>query len=307
MNLFFVRRQFGTILFLAAMIFIILFSPPTQSQHQFKEVLEDPIVPYPYQDSADISSCSLKTSLIAMNSIPEESSSIGNPETRDKWMKRVAESTIPGSLILDVSAGNRPYRSLWSHCIYKSHEFDGNAKILDDYRGEKDASGKRLHDFFGDVTSTGAPSDSFDVVLLTEVLEHVPQPFLAIKELVRVAKPGGNIYITSPFTSGSHQQPYHFSSGYSQEFYHYAAKELDLEVISIESQGDYFKLMAQEISRALTCARIDPSLDSDVEELKSMLQTYFLKLSHRHGDDSKNKAECANMFTIGFMVHMRKK
>lgn len=252
-------------------------------------------------------SCSLKTSLLALNSLPISASSIGNPQTRDLWMKHIAESTSPGSLVLDVSAGTRPYRPLWSHCTYKSHEFEGNANVIDTSRGEKDTSMKVQHDFKGDITSTGAPSNEFDVVLLTEVLEHVPQPFLAIKELARIAKPGGNIYITSPFTSGSHQQPYHFSSGYSKEFYHYAAKELDLEVVSIESQGDYFKFMAQEISRALTSVHIDPTLDADVEELRSTVSNYLLKLSHLHGDGSKNKAYWADMFTIGFMAHLRKK
>jgi SAM-dependent methyltransferase len=222
-------------------------------------------------------------------------------------MKQVAENTPPGSFVLDVSAGARPYRPLWSHCTYKTHEFEGNADVIDTFRGEKDASMKVQHDFKGDITSTGAPSNEFDVVLLTEVLEHVPQPLLAIKELARIAKSGGNIYITSPFTSGSHQQPFHFSSGYSKEFYHYAAKELDLEVVSIESQGDYFKLMAQEISRVLTCAHSNPTFDSDVKELRSTISNYLLKLSHLHGDDSKNKAYCADMFTIGFMAHLRKK
>jgi ubiquinone/menaquinone biosynthesis C-methylase UbiE len=251
--------------------------------------------------------CSLKSSLYSINSLPELESKIGNPETRDRWIERAAKKTIPGSLVLDVSAGTRPYRTLWSHCVYKSHEFDGNSNVIDTYRGEQDSSTKSLHDFSGDITSTGAPSNTFDVVLLTEVLEHVPQPFLAIAELKRVAKPGGNIYISSPFTSGSHQLPYHFSSGYSKEFYQYAAKELDLEVVSIESQGDYFKLMAQEISRVFTCASIDDSVDSDIHELRSTLHSYFLKLSHRYGDGSINKASCADTFTIGFMAHLRKK
>lgn len=33
---------------------------------------------------------------------------------------------------------------------------------------------------------------SFNIVLCTEVLEHVPDPRLAIKEMARILKPGGS-------------------------------------------------------------------------------------------------------------------
>ena len=249
------------------------------------------------------------TSVVA--SLPGSSAAIGNPSTRDRWIQRAAENTPPGADILDVSAGARPYRALWSHCNYKSHEFNGNVGVVDVVRGEDANTVKKLdavHNYIGDYTATGAPSDAFDVVLLTEVLEHLPQPMLAFAELTRVAKPGGNIYITAPFTSGSHQQPYHFSSGYSREFYEHAAKVNGLEVVSIESQGDYFKLMAQEVTRVLQCATIDAGVETEVEEIRAATVSYLLKLSAMHGDgvELKQKAWCADLFTLGFMAHLRK-
>jgi ubiquinone/menaquinone biosynthesis C-methylase UbiE len=39
---------------------------------------------------------------------------------------------------------------------------------------------------------------SFDVVVSSEVIEHVPHPFDAIAELVRVLKPGGILVVTTP-------------------------------------------------------------------------------------------------------------
>lgn len=237
------------------------------------------------------------------------SAAVGNPGTRDAWMARMAEGTLPGSLVLDVSSGARPYRHLWSHCSYKSHEFNGNAAIVDAVRGESSDTRKDLqnvHDYVGDITATGAPSSAFDVVLLTEVFEHVPRPLEAMAELARVAKPGANIYVSAPFTSGSHQQPYHFSAGLSLEWYKYAAEATGLQIISTESQGDYFKLMAQEIDRVLKCGTVDPGLGSDVEEVRRTLFSYLLKLSSLHGDGAEHKSACANAFTIGWMVHLRK-
>lgn len=201
---------------------------------------------------------------------------------------------------------------LWRHCEYFSHEFAGNTEIIDTFRGEaieKSVTALReAHDFLGEIHNTTAPSNSFDVVILTEVLEHVPEPLRAIKELARVAKRGGHIIVTSPFTSGSHQQPYHFSSGYSPEFYQYAAKLYGLSVSEIASQGDYFKLMAQEIGRVLMCGGSVPGAEKDdVERLKTIASSYLLQLSALFGDKSGNKAACADQFTIGWMVHYIKK
>jgi len=40
--------------------------------------------------------------------------------------------------------------------------------------------------------------DTFDVALMIEVLEHIPHPEKAIKEVYRVLKPGGKLIITAP-------------------------------------------------------------------------------------------------------------
>lgn len=241
---------------------------------------------------------------------PHATVSIGNPARRDSWIAAIAASTPANATVLDVAAGAKPYEHLWQHCQYFSHEFNGNAEITDSFRGETGGSPKaveQLHDFIGDVADTGAPAAMFDVVLLTEVLEHVPEPLLAIQELARVARKGGNIYITAPFTSGSHQQPYHFSPGYSPEWYQYAADKFDLEVVSIESQGDIFKLMSQELGRVFNCGGFLPGAEVPfIQEVVSTAKEYLLMLSSLHGDGSPEPVPCAREFTIGWMVHLRK-
>jgi len=46
--------------------------------------------------------------------------------------------------------------------------------------------------------------NSYDIVVCTEVLEHIVQPFDAVNELHRVLKSGGKIYISTPFNFRIH-------------------------------------------------------------------------------------------------------
>lgn len=44
----------------------------------------------------------------------------------------------------------------------------------------------------------------FDVIICTEVLEHVRQPFYAVKEVSRMLKKGGYVYASTPFNFRIH-------------------------------------------------------------------------------------------------------
>jgi SAM-dependent methyltransferase len=53
-------------------------------------------------------------------------------------------------------------------------------------------------------TNMEIPAARFDLVVCTEVLEHVLNPFTAIAEIYRLLKPGGIILATSPFNFRIH-------------------------------------------------------------------------------------------------------
>lgn len=50
-------------------------------------------------------------------------------------------------------------------------------------------------------------SESFDAVIITAVLEHVPEPAMIINEILRILKKGGYIYAEAPFIQAYHPAP----------------------------------------------------------------------------------------------------
>lgn len=100
-------------------------------------------------------------------------------------------STIPkNGFVLDAGAGFRkiPYDNVINMEIYDYPSTD----IL--------AIGQSLP--FKD--------NCFDGALSLAVLEHVDDPFLCAKELIRVVKPGGRILVIVPFLQAEHGYPSHF-------------------------------------------------------------------------------------------------
>jgi SAM-dependent methyltransferase len=51
------------------------------------------------------------------------------------------------------------------------------------------------------------PAASFDVVISSQCLEHVPAPWLWIRDVARILKPNGLLYVCSPNTWHYHEYP----------------------------------------------------------------------------------------------------
>ena len=54
------------------------------------------------------------------------------------------------------------------------------------------------HVIVDDMTQSNFPSDSFDIIIAIEVIEHVPNDSAFISEIYRVLKPDGFVYLTTP-------------------------------------------------------------------------------------------------------------
>lgn len=70
-----------------------------------------------------------------------------------------------------------------------SHEVAANAPVVD------------IHDL------SAYESDTYDFVVLDEILEHVARPWIAVEEVRRILKPGGTLITSSPFMIAVHKVP----------------------------------------------------------------------------------------------------
>lgn len=173
-----------------------------------------------------------------------------NEYNRDVWVREQLRALPAGWRVLDAGAGMQPYRGDCAHLEYVAQDFaqyDGQG----DGRGGQ--IGQRWHnnglDLVCDITDIPAPTASFDAVLCTEVLEHVPDPIGALRELTRLLKPGGRLIVTAPFVSNTHFSPYHFCTGFNRYFYEKHLSELGMEVTRVDANGSWFASVAQEVRR----------------------------------------------------------
>ena len=105
----------------------------------------------------------------------------------------IASLTKPTDTILDVGCGDgHMLRTLKSAGYQHLHGLDISDYAVQRLRGE----GIQMHR--GDLPRIPLPDDSFDVVVASQVLEHVIRRRLFVKEMRRVLKPGGRAFIFVP-------------------------------------------------------------------------------------------------------------
>lgn len=172
-----------------------------------------------------------------------------NEESRSIWVVKQLESLPNGWKILDAGAGEKPYKSYCAHLEYTSHDFNKYDGKGDDRALQMQQWAYGKTDIVSDITSIPVANESFDAVLCTEVLEHVPDPVSALKELARITKIGGRMILTAPFCSLTHFSPYHFSTGFNRYFYEHWLMEFGFKILEIEASGNYFEYLAQELRR----------------------------------------------------------
>jgi ubiquinone/menaquinone biosynthesis C-methylase UbiE len=156
----------------------------------------------------------------------------------DAFAKRAAASVPPGGFVLDAGAGHGPYRAHFQHTRYEAADFEqvpGKS-----YRGNH---------YVCDLADIPVPNDRYDLVLLSQVLEHLREPAAVLTELHRVLKPGGKVWASAPLFYAEHEQPYDFYR-YTQFGLHHLFERCGFKNLQIEWLEGYLGTVSYELEVA---------------------------------------------------------
>ena len=98
----------------------------------------------------------------------------------------IGEALERGGAMIDIGSGTRRL-----HPRFINLDIEPNREV----------------DLLGDAEALPFGNDCFDLVWIEAVLEHLPNPSIAVTECRRVLKPGGCIYAEIPFLQGYHAAP----------------------------------------------------------------------------------------------------
>lgn len=168
---------------------------------------------------------------------------------RDRWIASEASRLPGGAVVLDVGAGPCKYRSLFSHCDYRTQDFMEHKGTSVGPLADIGSWHYGKIDYVCDAAAIPLPDATFDAILCTEVLEHVPEPAAVLHELGRILKPGGRLILSAPLSSGLHQEPDHYYGGFTPYWYQRVLSSAGLQGISVTPNGGFFKHYGQESQR----------------------------------------------------------
>lgn len=121
---------------------------------------------------------------------------LGNARWR-AWAGELAH----GSRVLDIGcAGQEKRAALPADCLYVGLDYPATA-----------AAYRTRPMVYGDAHRLPCADRSFDLVLLTDVLEHLRDPLCALAEVRRVLRPGGRLLVGVPFLYPVHDAPHDYS------------------------------------------------------------------------------------------------
>lgn len=132
--------------------------------------------------------------------------------------------------MIDVGCGRQPYRTYFSH-LQRIVACD-----FDDKRGQVD--------FACPAHAIPVNAESFDAVLCTEVLEHVPDPLAVWREFHRILRPGGFVLLAAPSYWPAHELPYDFYR-YPEHGLRHLATTAGFEIKEVWPRGGRWALLGQ--------------------------------------------------------------
>lgn len=136
--------------------------------------------------------------------------------------------------------------------------------------------------------------DSFDTIIVSDVMEHIPEPAGVWAQLNRLLAPGGYVLLNVPYYYPIHEAPYDFFR-YTEFALRRFAEEANLEVVVFQPLGGSPEVIADILAKNLVPVPvIGPLLASLVQSVVSLIA--------RTGPGARLSAKTAELFPLGYFL-----
>lgn len=186
--------------------------------------------------------------------------------------------------LLDLGCGNAPLYGFYQKYVQEVVCIDWDSSVHD----------IKYIDFACDLNKPiPIETGSFDVVICSDVLEHILSPKELLVEIQRVLKPNGKLLLNFPFMYGLHELPHDYFR-YSEYFIEKVAAELGMKVLHIVKSGNLIDVWEDATLRLLQRIRFS-------KPMQYLFVTIIMPLLRKISSDLNKKGN-RHPYMYGFVL-----
>jgi len=155
-------------------------------------------------------------------------------KSREKLNTILRQIDIQGKYCLDIGVQDKPTHRLTQGNPANYATMDIDDQWNPDIVGDLNEPWKKWVQPWQDNKELKYKNNFYDVIFCLEVLEHCWNPVTAVRNIAELTKPGGMVYISTPFINPHHD--YWDYLRYTDEWYEEVLPKVGLTVVSIEER-----------------------------------------------------------------------
>lgn len=140
---------------------------------------------------------------------------------------------------------------------------------------------------------------SFDTIILSDVLEHIPEPLLLWGEMARILSSGGRVLMNVPFYYPLHEIPYDYYR-YSSYALRRFAESHGFEVLQLQAIGGSPEILADIVAKHLQFVPV-------IGGLAAKFIQWFVLYITRTTIGRKLSEKSSERFPLGYFMVVEKK
>lgn len=152
----------------------------------------------------------------------------------DEFHFRHVSALQEGTLVLDLGGNRLGKRGLFDIEMY------GLDVVYANLSGEKRPHIRSEAEFLP------FKENAFHAVVCSELLEHVPEPILVLKEIIRVLSKSGTLLLCVPFMNRIHGDPNDYGR-YTDYYWRENLKNVGFDRVQIEQQGGFWSVFVEMV------------------------------------------------------------